>query len=188
MALRRTACLLLLALLAAPALADPREDLKAAWSKFIGLKAFRAEIHDAERGKVVARLAFQAPDRFRIETDGGPATVVIGDTGYVRMGERWMAVPMPVDRMTRQYRDEGLLRAEADKLQVADLGTDVLDGEAVRKYRYTTPDTGDTTQVAWVSQASGHVVQIVVENGRGQETRIRYRDFDDPGIRIDPPR
>lgn len=191
MRLRLTASLLLgllLALLALPALAaEPREELKAAWAKFIGLESFRAEVRGKGGAVPTARMSFRAPDRFRIEIENAPGMIIIGNTAYMNMGAGWMNVPVPVSELTGKYRDESVL-AKADQMQVEALGEDTLDGESVRKYRYTTPESPDTRQVAWISQESGYVLQIEVDAKDGEDVLIRYRDFNDPGIRIEAPR
>ncbi|HLS83043.1 MAG TPA: hypothetical protein VK016_00040 [Arenimonas sp.] len=186
MRLRLIVCLLL-SLFALPVLAGPREDLTAAWSKFIELESFRADVRSAGSDNLSVRMSFRAPDRFRIEMEGAPAIIVIGNTGYMNMGAGWMSVPMPVADMTSQYRDESVL-AKAAELQIEDLGEDSLDGEPVHKYRYTSPDSPKTRQTAWISRDRGYVLQIEVDSDDNEDVVIRYRDFNDPGIRIDPPR
>ncbi|KAA2284608.1 LolA family protein [Arenimonas fontis] len=186
MRLRLFACLLLCPF-ALPVLAGPREELTAAWAKFIQLEAFRAEVRSAGDDRLSARMSFRAPDRFRIEVDNAPGMIIIGNTAYMNMGAGWMSVPVPVADMTRKYRDDSVLE-QAAKMQVEALGEDRLDGEPVRKYRYTTPDSPNTRQVAWVSQDSGYVLQIEVDGEGRDDVVIRYRDFNDPGIRIEAPR
>jgi outer membrane lipoprotein-sorting protein len=73
---------------------------------------------------------------------------------------------------------------------VEDLGTENLDGEAMRKIRYV-QEAEEADSIAWISTQSGFVHQIEVTSGKGGKTtraRIRYSDFNDPGIVIEAPR
>lgn len=197
---------LLLALAPAAARADDASDeLFKAWQAFLAVKSFRAEIILIEPNRLVTQLEFQAPDRYRVSIPDGPTTVVIGDSGYMQIGGRTMKLPMAMDSLTAQYRDEAFLRKLQDGMVVEDLGDDSLDGEPVRKYRYVQavapPSTlpgapaaaaggGEATTVAWVSAKTGLILKLDVTSQQGdQPTRseIRYSDFNSSAIRILPP-
>lgn len=183
---------LLLALAAAPfATAGPKEELQAAFVKFLAAKSFRATLFDAGRGQALGELEFVAPDRYRIRMAGdGPTQVVIGDTLYMDMGGRSMKLPVPAGEITARYRDRSVLDRLRRDLEVAALGSERLDGEPARVYRYATTEGGQATVKTWVSEASGMPLQFETssEAGGGRQTvRVRYRDYDDPAIRIDPP-
>lgn len=182
---------LLLLLLPAPAAADPRQALSEAWTEFLAVESFRATITNLDDGKQMATMEFQAPNRYRINTAGGPSIVVIGDDGYMDMGGRVMKVPLPVEKMTAQYRDESVLDRLQEDMVIEDLGTDTLDGEPMRKLRYlqTEPEKSDT--VAWISSKTGLIAQLESTSGpgRGQpRMRMRYSNYNDPAIDIQPPR
>ena len=197
---------LLLALAPAAARADDaRDELFKAWQAFLAVESFRAEIILIEPNRLVTQLEFQAPDRYRVSIPDGPTTVVIGDSGYMQIGGRTMKLPMAMDSLTSQYRDEAFLRKLQEGMVVEDLGEDSLDGEPVRKYRYVQavapPSTlpgapaaaaggGEATTVAWVSAKTGLILKLDVTSQQGdQPTRseIRYSDFNSSAIRILPP-
>lgn len=197
---------LLLALAPAAARADDaRDELFKAWQAFLAVESFRAEIILIEPNRLVTQLEFQAPDRYRVSIPDGPTTVVIGDSGYMQIGGRTMKLPLAMDSLTAQYRDEAFLRKLQDGMVVEDLGDDSLDGEPVRKYRYVQavapPSTlpgapaaaaggGEATTVAWVSAKTGLILKLDVTSQQGdQPTRseIRYSDFNSSAIRILPP-
>jgi outer membrane lipoprotein-sorting protein len=183
---------LLLALAASPfAMAGPNEELQAAFVKFLAAKSFRATMVDAGRGQALGELEFVAPDRYRIRMAGDvPAQVVIGDTLYMDMGGRSMKLPVPAGEMTARYRDRSVLDRLRHDLEVTALGSERLDGELARVYRYTSTEDKRTTVKTWVSEASGMPLQFETgsEAGGGLQTvRVRYRDYGDPAIRIDPP-
>lgn len=184
---------------------DAKDELFKAWQAFLAVKSFRAEIRLLEPGRSTTRLEFQAPDRYRVSVPGGPTTVVIGDSGYMQIGGSIMKLPMAMDSLTSQYRDEAFLRKLQDGMVVEDLGEDSLDGEPVRKFRYVqdvAPPSalpgapaaarggGQSTTVAWVSTKTRLILRLDVSSQQaGQPTRseIRYSDYNSADIRIQPP-
>lgn len=209
LALAAFALPVLLLLAPAPLLAAPRDDLFAAWQKFLALKSFRATITGLEPRPSVTRLEFQAPDRYHIAVVGGATTTLIGDTATMDIGGRTMNLPVPVQSVTAQYRDEAFLKKLQQGMHVEDLGTDTLDGEAVRKLRYVQDvvppampgaapapaspapaGAGKATTVAWISVKNGLILRLQVDstwNGQAAKSEIRYADFDDPTIVIGSP-
>lgn len=196
---------LLLALAPTPARADEAKDeLFKAWQAFLAVKSFRADIQMLEPMRSTTRLEFQAPDRYRVSLANGPTTVIIGDSGYMEIGGRTMKLPMAVDGIASQYRDESFLRELQADMTVEDLGTDSLDGEPVRKFRYVqdlaptaampgapaAASGGKTSTVAWVSARTRLILKLDVSSGEGgkaSRTEIRYSDFNSAAIRIQPP-
>mgnify|MGYP006171867375 CR=1 FL=1 len=198
---------LLLALAPSPARAGAKDELFKAWQAFLAVKSFRAEIRTLEPSRSVTRLEFQAPDRYRVSIVNGPTTVVIGDSGYMQIGGRTMKLPMAMDSLTAQYRDEAFLRKLQEGMAVEDLGEDSLDGEPVRKFRYVQAvappsampgapaaasgsGSGEATTVAWVSTRNRLILKLEVSSRHdGQATRseILYSDFNSAAIRIQPP-
>ncbi|MCF7221526.1 LolA family protein [Marilutibacter chinensis] len=173
----------------ATALADPRDELHAAYGKFLDADRFRATVSDASDGSQLTEMEFVAPDRYRIRLPGGPSQLVIGNTLYMEMDGRTMKLPMPAGDLTRQYRDRDALKEQ--DLAVEALGGDSVDGEPAQVYRYTTTRHGKADVRTWISEHSGLPLQIETTGGSGDRqrtVRIRYRDFDDPSIRIDAPR
>lgn len=192
-----------------PLHAAPRDDLFKAWQKFLALKSFRATINGLEPRQTVTRLEFQAPDRYRIAVAGGATTTLIGDTATMSIGGRTMNLPVPVQSVTAQYRDEAFLKKLQEGMDVEDLGADTLDGEPVRKLRYVQDvaapampgaapapaapapaAAGKATTVAWISVKSGLILRLQVDstyNGQPAKSEIRYSGFNDPTIVIGSP-
>jgi len=182
---------LLLLLLPSPAAADPRQALTEAWTEFLAVKSFRVTMTNLDDGKQMATMEFQAPNRYRMNTPGGPSIVIIGNDGYMDMGGRMMKVPVPVEKMTAQYRDEKFLEEMQDDMVIEDLGTETLDGKVMRKLRYvqTKPEKSDT--VAWITQDTGLIHQLESTSGAGRRQarmQMRYTNYNDPAIDIQPPR
>lgn len=202
---------LLLLIAPAPAAAGAREDMSAAFEKFLALKTFRATIRMVKPTPSASAVEFQAPDRYRIAGEGRPAIVIIGDSAYMNVGGQDMKLPLPISSMTAQYRDPDFLRKLQAGLDIEDLGPATLDGEATRKLRYEqdvvvpavpgvapapapAPAAGKpdrSTTIAWISVESGHLIKLEVSatyGGTAYLTEIRYSGFDDPAISIQPPK
>ena len=90
--------------------AGPREDLHAAFSKFLAQTSFRGDIDGNMAGRSShSRIEFQAPDRVRVTTEGRPPVIMIGGTMYMTANGRAMKVPMTGGNPMAQYRDPAML-------------------------------------------------------------------------------
>lgn len=171
------------------ATAAPKDDLHAAFAKFLAAKSFRATVTDVKSGKAVSAMTFVAPDRYRVEA-GGSTTLIVGDTMYMDVGGKLQAMPVPVGRIVAQYRNPDFLREVESGMQVAAAGDDSVDGEPARVYAYTLTKPLKADARTWVSAKSGLPLQTESTGtfmGHTSTTRVRYSGFDDPSIRIDAP-
>ncbi len=184
---------ILLALLAfavaAPALADGRQELHSAFSNNLKLKSYKATMTDLTTNKVMSTVEFQAPDRFRVAAAGQPPSVMIGDTMYLNAGGQMMKIPMPKNTLS-QYRNEATLKELAGKMTVESLGPGTVGALPARKYRWKSAGKDASTTTAWVGIGSGHVLQVETAGkmaGKPYSMRVSYSDFNSPKIRIAPP-
>lgn len=170
--------------------ADARDEVMAATAKFMAARSYHVTMtltgaKDAQ--KMTNQIDFVAPDRYRMQMPMG-TQYIIGDTMIMSMQGRTMRVPMGKGTMT-QWRDPASLTKNAEKLTVAALGVEALDGKPARKYRMLNRDEPGTESVMWIG-GNGYPVQIVVNGkamGRASTTTIRYSRFNDPTIRVEPP-
>ncbi|MFY2763736.1 hypothetical protein [Arenimonas sp. MALMAid1274] len=173
-----------------PARADAAADLKAAYGKFIQATSFRASMTDLATGKVMTELEFVAPDRYAVTPQGGVRQVIIGRTMHLDIGGRVMAVPLPEQADPSRYRNQRALDELAKGIAVTQR-TDASDaGEPARVYHFTSQVDGKPVEtLTWVSKASGLPIQIQTRSDGTSAFRyqIRYRDFNDPAIRITAP-
>lgn len=187
----RTLAGLALGLACAAASAAPKDDLHAAFAKFLQAKSFRATVTDVKNGETVSTMEYVAPDRFRIKPAQGPQSLVVGDTMYMDMNGKLTPMPVPgVGRMVAQYRNQDFLAEVERGMQVQALGDDSVDGEAAKVYAYTVTQPMKADAKTWISQASGLPIQIESTGtfmGHTSTTRVRYSGFDDPSIRIEAP-
>lgn len=177
--------LVALLLASAPVLAGAREDVLAAASKFQSLKSYHVTMTHEGQGMTM-EMDFVAPDRFRMQMPMG-TQYMIGETMYMNVDGRTMKLPLQAN-MAQQWRDPAKLRADQTKTTATALGPGMVDGKPAQKYRMTHADSPGTTSTMWIG-ASGYPLQIVVESkAQPGRTTIRYSRFNDPSIRIDPPK
>lgn len=178
----------LLSCFALPGVAGPREDLHAAFSKFLGLKSFKATLVDLGKNKPVSQVEFVAPDRYRVTPVAGNPSVIVGAAMYLNLNGKYMKVPMPIDQIIGQYRNQAVLDQLAKGMTVEDLGLDTTAGEPARKYRFTTSGPQGSTSTTWISLKSGLPLQIETGKGKAASVRVRYSDINSAAIRIETPK
>jgi len=171
--------------------AAPKDDLHAAFAKFLQAKSFRASVTDVKNGGVVSTMEFVAPDRYRIKPAKGPQSLVVGDTMYLDMNGKLTPMPVPgIGEKVAQYRNKDFLAEVESGMTVQALGDETVDGEAAKVYAYTVTKPLKSDAKTWISQKSGLPIQIESTGsfmGHTATTRVRYSGFDDPSIRIDAP-
>lgn len=182
---------LALALVASFASAAPKDDLHAAFTKFLAAKSFRATVTDVDKGAQVSQLEFVAPDRFHMKAAQGPESFIIGDTMYMDINGKLTPVPVPgVGKMVAQFRNASFVDEVESGMTVQALGDEVVDGEPATAYAYTVTKPVKSDAKAWVSKASGLPIQVqstATVMGHTGTTRVRYSAFDDASIRIAGP-
>ena len=171
--------------------AAPKDELHAAFAKFLQAKSFRASVTDVKNGGVVSTMEFVAPDRYRIKPAKGPQSLVVGDTMYIDMNGKLTPMPVPgIGEKVAQYRNKDFLAEVESGMTVQALGDETVDGEAAKVYAYTVTKPLKSDAKTWISQKSGLPIQIESTGsfmGHTATTRVRYSGFDDPSIRIDAP-
>lgn len=186
----KTLAALALALAGSVATAAPKDDLHAAFVKFLAAKSFRATTTDLKKGEPLSKMEFVAPDRYRVDA-GGSISLIVGDTMYVGMGGAMQPVPVPgVGRIVAQYRNPDFLAEVEHGMVVTVVGDDVVDGEPAKVYAYTVTRPAKADAKTWISVKTGLPIQTESTGsfmGHTATTRVRYSGFDDPSIRIDAP-
>lgn len=182
---------MLAGLSAGAASAGPREDLHAAFGKFLAQTTFRGDITGNMAGRSShSTLEFQAPDRVRVTADGRPPVVMIGNIMYMNANGRTMKVPMPAGNPMTQFRDATVLAQLERGMKVEDLSLDSIAGLPAHKYRYTVEKPQPSTSLVWVSVGAGLPMQVQTSRavmGKTVDTTIRYSRFGDATIKISAP-
>ena len=183
---------------AAPAAADTpspsasaKDEIKAAMDSFLGVRSFHATMRmtgTAMPGGMTTEMDFVAPDRYRMQMPMG-TQVIVGDTMYMSVQGRTAKVPMAKDTLS-QWRDPAKLAENQATLTVESQGREAIDGVAARKYvvHNTQPQPTDVTM--WIGD-DGLPLQLQhtgSAQGKTVDMTIRYTRYNDPSIKIDPPR
>ncbi|MBW8850220.1 MAG: hypothetical protein JF600_05525 [Xanthomonadales bacterium] len=185
---RRAFPVLLSLFAAGAAWAGPKEDMKAMSAKFLAQRSYHVRMESSDKRAGVTEMDFVAPDRYRMQMAQG-TQYIIGDTMYMNVSGHSMKVPMPKGSMT-QWRQNDLVFREVDRMQVQALGADVADGRPARKYRMTAAGKAATSTLIWVG-ANDLPIKLETTGtyaGRTITTTIHYSRFNDPAIRVDPPK
>lgn len=170
--------------------AAPKDDVHAAFSKFLAAKTFRATVTDVKTGQQVSAMEFVAPDRYHLHPSKGPDTIIVGDNGWMNMNGRMTPMPIPVGKMIAQYRNERVQRELESGMSVADAGSGSVDGEPAHAYTYTVTEPVKTDVKLWISDKTGLPLQIESQGsfmGKPTMTRVRYSDFNNPAITVSAP-
>jgi len=165
--------------------------VKASLAKFSQVHSYHAAMQiDGGLGAAGGHpeIDFVAPDRYRITTAMGAQTI-IGDTMYMQVQGRSMKMPMPKGTIS-QWRDPARLAESEADMTVRDAGSDSLDGVAVHKYmiHHEQPHPADVT--LWIG-ADDLPVQMQVQGiakGKMGTSTIRYSQYNDPAVQVDPPK
>jgi len=189
--IRRFAIALFGLAVASPVLSAPKDDLHAAFVKFIAQTSFKGSADASMMGhKVHSTIEFQAPDRYRIAAEGRPPSVIIGNQMYLNIGGRSMKMAMPAGMSLAQYRDASVLAQLEHGLAVEDEGMDSIGGAPAHKYRYTVTQPRPSTSTIWIGASSGLPVQLRTTrpiDGKSVDTTISYSNYSDPAIKISAP-
>jgi hypothetical protein len=168
---------------------DARDEIRNVMERFFSLKSYHVDMDTSTpKGGQTMDVDFVAPDRYRLKTPMG-TQYVIGDTMYMTMNGAITKVPLPRGEMTG-YRDPVRLEENKATMTVRLLGNEAVDGQMAKKYRILNTRPHPSESTLWVG-ADGYPLKIEVTgdaNGQVARTSIHYSRFNDPAIRIDPPR
>ncbi|TXH76079.1 MAG: hypothetical protein E6Q88_03140 [Lysobacteraceae bacterium] len=172
-----------------PVWAGPKEELQALSVKFLALRSYHVKMDNSDKRVPSMEIDFQAPNRYRMQMPMG-TQYVIGDTMYMTIDGRTMRIPMPKGTMT-QWRESDRAFREIDQMQIEGLGAEVVNGKPTKKYRMSqTAHKPATTSLLWVG-GDGYPVKMETTGGSGKRAStvtVHYSRFNDPSIKIDPPK
>lgn len=156
---------------------------------FVAVESYHVDMNTSSpKGDMAMEMDFVAPDRYRMKMPTG-TQYVIGDTMYMAMNGRTMKVALPKGQLAN-YRDPARIAAHKATMTVESLGRDTIDGQAAQKFVVRNTEPRQVESTIWVG-ADGYPLRIEVDGkdgGQVARTTIRYSRFNDPSIRIDPPR
>lgn len=183
--------LMFLLLVALPAAAAPKDEVHTAFVRFLAMSSFKADVKTtvgAYKSKSV--VEFQAPDRYRVINDGKPPSLIIAGTMYMNINGSLMKIPMPeLKAMMAQYRNPDMLKQLESGISVESLGSETINNQLAKKYRYTTTQPQVTNNILWVA-SNGNIVQLETSGSMDKKpfmSLIQYSQHNSPAIKISSP-
>ena len=178
---------------AAPATNDPvaHEAVVAAMRKLMALRSYRVTIRDSEGGKeaLPGKLDYVAPDRYRLETPGMAAQVLIGDTLYLTEDGRTKSAPAPAGIIGKWRGPIDLLAAESSF--TAEQGANrFVFGVPSLEYKIRVAKPVVSEMSLWVGP-DGLPVKLESKGQPGGSSSIiarKYSRYNNPDIKIDTPK
>ena len=177
----------------APATTDPaaHDAVVAAMRKLSTLRSYRVTIldSDGQKASVPNKLDYVAPDRYRMETPGMAAQVVIGDTLYTTVDGRTKASPAPVGT-TSKWRGPMDFLATGTNFTVEAGANRFVFGIPSLEYRIRVAEPVASEMSLWIGP-NGLPVKLESKaqpGGNPLSTVRKYSHYDNPTIKIDPPK
>jgi outer membrane lipoprotein-sorting protein len=170
--------------------AEPRADIEKMAERFLSVGSFRATMSGEGDVPMKNDLEFVPPDRYRIKTGTGMEMIIIGKTSYMKLGDQWQKMPMPLDStisdMRSAFNKEGMKWFSDVKYA----GDDTVKGREAYVYTYhgKGPDNvGENDSKLWVAKSSGLPLKIEAKyrSGNLKSMTIEY-DYETP-VTIEPP-
>ncbi len=166
------------------AAASPAQAVLEASQRFGQLRSFQAQLQLRGPRTLEAGMTFVAPDRYRLETDAGAQTIING-TFFLQQAGEVRQVPVPPELLA-QWRSPIPADTAVAELQVDDLGTETVSGQATRKYRVRHASAAPDGMLYWIN-AAGLPVRIERQgqsNGQPFQATVTYTRFDDPTLQV----
>lgn len=169
---------------------DPRADIEKLSERFLEVKAFKAKMAGQGQTPMETEMEFAAPDRYRIRTGTGMEMIVIGNTSYMKLGDKWQKMPMPLDSALADAR--AAFNKEGMKWisDVKYVGEDTANGEPAYVYTYHgkgPQGEGENDSKIWIARSNGLPVKVesTYRAGSLRSMTIDY-DYRSP-VQIEPP-
>lgn len=169
---------------------DAKADIEKMADRFMSLKSFKADMDGDGQTPMKTELEFISPDRYRIKTGNKMEMIVIGKTTYMKLGEKWQKMAMPLDStisdMRSAFNKEGMKWFSDVKY----VGEDNADGKAAYLYTYQGKgpnNIGENDSKLWVAKDSGLPIKIeaIYKSGNLKSMTIEY-DYEST-VTIEPP-
>jgi hypothetical protein len=153
-------------LTAAPAQADARAEVTAAFQAAMQASSYRLQIVvENKRGPIRSQMDVQLPDRFHMKADEAEFIIIPGGT-WINAGGRWMKVPVDMSKQMQGYRLQDVGEASAKIEQIEKVGSEDIAGCVSSIYRYSTTST-------FAGRSSDDEVELAVCDASGKPIRLR---------------
>lgn len=180
-----SASLLCLSLVSTAVLADPRDEVIAAFDAALAKQAYHVTTITQVRGKDYAtRVAVELPGSFHM-TSPDSETIVLPRGTWMKMNGEWMKLPMDMSKMVRNLTFEAMKNGERYVQEVEATGSESVLGCDSRNYRYRTDGEvmgfkAKSTVDLSVCGETGLPIRLISTDAKGKSrTELQY-DFTTP--------
>lgn len=168
------------AALTAPAAADPRADLLAAFQKVSVDGSFQATAQVAGQPGDMQMWVI-LPNRFRMK-NAEAEVIVLPEGSWTYAGGQWMKLPMDMSQVFEGFNQQAIQSGADSIREVRELGSESINGCASTVYafrasgKFMGADSGNEAEVA-ICGSSGLPVRVVSGKGSAQQATVSY-DFE----------
>jgi outer membrane lipoprotein-sorting protein len=166
---------------AAPASADPKQELADAFRKAMANGSFISVINTEGRRATQVEMRAILPDRFHMKTPDTEMIILPNGT-WMNANGQWMQFPMNMSKMIEGYSARAVDEGMASLRDVRVIGTDTVEGCESTVYAYRTEGKfmgveSKSDAEAAVCGSTGMPVRVVTRDRKGKtEATITY-DF-----------
>jgi hypothetical protein len=193
MMLRMMGTVFLLLFAAQTAVADPRDEVIAAFDAVVAAGKYRVEVTTLTgKREHVMQLDVEFPNRFHMRSPDSEMILLPGGT-WMRMGQEWMRMPVDMSKSVESYTQRALQEGRSSIEDVALLSEAVVAGCDARVYTYRQTgkfmgrESEGTVEMA-VCKASGLPSQIITRTGTARKPTVVTSIYDFAAdIRIQSP-
>lgn len=148
--------------------------LRRADARMNRLRSVRMEeaLNDGDGRALFAVYAFQAPDRMRVQIEGGATATTIGNVQFVEENGKPMTLTLAVPFVFPDFRN-------AEGVEVARLGRTERLGEIPTQVVVARGRSTGLALAFWIAEADARLLQVMMV-GPGHFMVQRYLDFDAP--------
>jgi hypothetical protein len=177
-------------LAAAPAAADPQQELTAAFGKAMAKGAFSATVQTEGRNATTVEMRVVLPNRFHMKT-ADTEMIILPQGTWMNANGQWMQFPMDMSKMIEGYSQGAIEQGMASLREVKVVGNDTIDGCASTVYGYRASGkfmgvNSNTEAEVAICDRTGLPVRVTTRDKKGKPEATVLYDFDS-AIEIRPP-
>jgi outer membrane lipoprotein-sorting protein len=170
--------------------ADAKADIEKLADRFMTIKSFKASMNGEGQTPMRTEMEYVAPDRYRVSTGNAMNVVIIGRTTYMKIGDRWQKMDLPLENAISEMRTAFNKEAMKWVSDVKYTGDDTVNGKAAYVYQYHgkgPENVSEHESKLWIAKSNGLPIKVeaTYKSGNLKSMTIEY-DYDTP-VSIEPP-
>ncbi len=170
---------------------DAKADIEKMADRFLSQRSFKAKMDGDGKTPMKMDLEFISPDRYRITMANTSEMIIIGKATYMKIGDKWRKMPMPVDSTITDMRDAFNKEGMKWFSEVKYAGEETADGRPAYVYAYHNKGAGagvgENDSKLWIAKDNGLPIKMeaVYRSGDLKTMTITY-DYQTP-VTIEAP-